>query len=75
MRERMSIFAAYLFPDGPVVPDTITPVNGARLLATHYLGLNLPPLPDRTMFSTWNHPYQFIDIPAPASDSTVRPPF
>ncbi len=32
--ERMGIFAAYHFPDGPALYPTITPVNGARALAS-----------------------------------------
>ena len=62
MRERLSIFAAYRFPDGPGLYPTITPVNGARLLANGYLGAQLPLLPDRSWFSTFNRPYDFIPV-------------
>ena len=63
MRERMSIFAAYYFPDsGPVLYPDISPVNGARTLATRYLGLQLPLLADKSFFSTWDDPYGFIPV-------------
>jgi hypothetical protein len=61
----MSIFAAYHLPGGAAPPTPgITPVNGARLLANAYLGTHLPPLADRSFFSTWNRPYVFIPVPA-----------
>ena len=68
MAERMSIFAAYLFPDGREQPyAAITPVNGARLLANDYLGTTLPRLEDKSFFSTWERPFDFL----PVSASTV----
>jgi hypothetical protein len=63
MRERMSIFAAYYFPEsGAKFYPSISPLNGARLLATHYLKTPLPMLADKAFFSTWNEPYQFIPV-------------
>jgi hypothetical protein len=63
MGERMGIFAAYHFPDGPTLYPTITPVNGARALASQYLGVDLSFLPDRSFFSAWMRPYDFIPVP------------
>lgn len=64
MAERTGIFAAYFFPEAATLPyPTITPLNGARLLANNYLGTVLPLLEDRTYFSTWGRPYDFIEIP------------
>jgi hypothetical protein len=64
MSERMSIFEAYYFPDGPNdLSDSITPVNLARALSNRYLGTNLPRLPDLTFFSTPTHPYDFMSVP------------
>jgi Sulfatase len=64
--ERMAILAAYGFPGEPAPPDrAITPVNGARFLARRYLGLNTPPLPDASYFSTWDEPYRFIPVATP----------
>jgi hypothetical protein len=63
MAERMDIFSAYYFPDGgSQLYRSITPINGVRALANEYLGADLPTLPDRTMFSTASHPYQFIPV-------------
>jgi hypothetical protein len=64
MAERTGIFAAYYFPNAGTQPyATITPLNGARLLANNYLGTALPRLEDRTYFSIWSQPYDFIEIP------------
>jgi hypothetical protein len=64
----MSIFAAYHFPDASEQAyPTVTPVNGARLLANQYLGTNLPRLEDESFFSTWERPYEFVPVPVPKS--------
>jgi hypothetical protein len=74
MRQRMEIFAAYHFPDGADgLYPTMTPVNGARLLASTYLGAELPPLPDRVMFSPGARPYEFVPVPAVASQDSISP--
>lgn len=70
--ERMNVFSAYYFPDSGVqLRDTVTPINIARALATAYLGVDLPQLPDRSYFSTWLRPYDMIPVtPGQASHST-----
>lgn len=74
MRQRMEIFAAYYFPGGAdSLYPTMTPVNGARLLASTYLGAELPPLPDRVMFSPGARPYEFVPVPAVASQDSISP--
>lgn len=67
MHERMGIFAAYRFPDGPdqELYPTLSPVNGARMLANRYLGSDLPLLPDRSYFSTLAQPFQLIPVSFP----------
>jgi len=63
MRERLATFAAYSFPGGgDELYPTISPVNGARVLATRYLGLHLPLVADKAYFSTWERPYDFIPV-------------
>jgi hypothetical protein len=64
IRERMSVFAAYALPGVPAatVPDSISPVNAARLVLRSYFGAELPPLPDQTFWSSTVHPYQFRRI-------------
>jgi hypothetical protein len=46
---RMKILNAYLFPDRQYarLSDTITPVNTFRVVLSQYLGMDIPPLPDR----------------------------
>ena len=62
-RARMAIFAAYRLPDdGPALYSTMTPVNGARALATRYLGVTLPFLPDRSHFSTWMRMFDDLEL-------------
>lgn len=66
LRERMAIFSAYRLPgDGPALYATMTPVNGARTLATRYFGVTLPYLADRSHFSTWLRPYDDVTVTTP----------
>ncbi len=61
MAERMGIFTAYYFPESSVhLGEAVTPINLARSLATLYLGVDLPHLPNRSYFSEWNTPYDFL---------------
>jgi hypothetical protein len=61
--ERMSIFAAYYFPEGQEgLYPTVTPLNGARMLANRYFGAALPLQQDKSFLSTWSRPYEFIPI-------------
>jgi hypothetical protein len=69
--ERMSILAAYYFPDdGPALYPTMSPVNGARTLASRYFGVNLPFLPEKSALSTWARPYEFITVPMERPSTT-----
>jgi hypothetical protein len=65
-RERMSIFSAYRFPGEhpPLLPAHVTPVNVLRALANRHLGTALPPVPDLSFASTWQRPYQLLEIPS-----------
>ena len=66
LRERMSILNAYYLPGGvdAAVYDTITPVNSFRLVLTSYFSADYPLLEDRSYFSTWDRPYDFIEVPS-----------
>jgi hypothetical protein len=70
LHERMSILNAYYFPGGHYdgLYDSISPVNSFRAVFNTFFGARLPLLPDRSYFSTWPEPYQFIDV-----TNTVRP--
>jgi hypothetical protein len=62
--ERLSILNAYYFPgdhSGALYPS-ISPVNSFRVLLDEYFGMNFPLLDDRSYFSTWSHPFDYIDV-------------
>ena len=64
LRERMRILNAYYFPGGKytaLYPE-ISPVNSFRVVLNTFFGAHLESLPDRSFFSTWGEPYQFIDV-------------
>jgi hypothetical protein len=64
LNERFSILNAFLLPgDGAAdLYDEITPVNTFRLILNHYFDTGLELLEDRSYFSTWEQPYEFIDV-------------
>ena len=64
LHERMSILNAYYLP-GPgagALYQSISPVNSFRVVFNAYFGAGLDLLPDRNYFSTWDDPFQFIDV-------------
>jgi hypothetical protein len=64
LRERMSVFSAYLLPGLPsgVIADSITPVNAVRLVLRHYFGADLPPLEDAGYWAQKDTPLQMKRI-------------
>lgn len=56
---RYPILNAFFFPDRNYskLYKTITPVNSFRLLFDHFFGMELPLLPDRSMWNKNNLPY------------------
>jgi len=62
--EEMGIFNAFYFPeDGrSYLYPSITPVNTFRLIFDFYFGTNLGLLEDRSYFSNYGHPYEFIRV-------------
>jgi hypothetical protein len=63
-RERMPILNAYYLPGGGAVRPYagITPVNTFRLIFNRYFGSGYPLLKDRSYFSTYYQPYDFLDV-------------
>lgn len=62
--ERTAIFNAYYLPGAGVenlYPD-ITPVNTFRVIFNTYFGTDLPLLEDKTYFSSWDYPFDFIEV-------------
>jgi len=76
-KERFSIFNAYYLPRGGTskLYPTITPVNTFRIILNYYFGMNYKVLEDKSYFSTWNHPYKFIDVTDAISLTDAKNPF
>ena len=64
MPERLSILSAYYFPDKQydLLYDKITPVNTFRLIFHQYFGEAIGRFEDKSYFSVWNTPWDFIDV-------------
>jgi len=64
IQERTSILNAYYFPDGDyeLLYPEITPVNSFRVVLDTYFGANLALLEDRSYYSSWERPYDFVDV-------------
>ncbi len=62
--ERLSIFSAYYLPGGgdKLLYPGISPVNNFRLIQKFYFGEKINLLPDKSYFSKWDKPYDFIDV-------------
>jgi hypothetical protein len=76
LRERMSILSAVLVPDEvrrDLTPST-GPLDVMRRIVSHVTGAALPPLPQRSLFSSWHTPYEFRDVTAIVQPSPGAPP-
>ena len=64
IKERMSIFNAYYFPnvDCKVIYDGITPVNSFRLVLNNYLNGDYELLEDKMYFSFYTDQLNFTDV-------------
>ena len=64
LRERTAIFNAYyLPPDGnKLLYNSITPVNTFRLVFDFYFHTNYGLLGDQSYYSTYDRPYEFINV-------------
>ena len=64
MQERLGILLAYYLPGAGEIPtDKVTsPVNVFRLVMNRYFGANLKLLRNDSYYSTWSHPYRFIEV-------------
>ncbi len=64
MKERLSILNAYYLPEKgkKLLYGSITPVNTFRIVFNCLFDANLELLKDESYFTTWNHPYQFINV-------------
>lgn len=64
VKERLSIMNAYFFPgiNQEQLYDSVTPVNTFRIILNNYFETDLELFEDRSYFSTWNQPYNPIDV-------------
>ncbi|TKJ28064.1 MAG: hypothetical protein CEE40_12555 [Chloroflexi bacterium B3_Chlor] len=64
LKERLSILNAYYLPGkgSTELYAGITPVNTFRLILDLYFATDCGLLEDDSYFSTWSHPYAFIDV-------------
>ena len=64
MTERLSILSSYYFPDAnyDLLHEKITPVNTFRVIFRQYFGEKIDPLEDKSYFSIWKKPYDFVDV-------------
>lgn len=62
LKERFGILNAYYLPkDGSkALYETITPVNSFRKILNYYFKTNYAPLEDKSFFSDYDTPYEFI---------------
>jgi hypothetical protein len=61
---RMKNLNAYYFPDNTQgLYPTITPVNTFRLIFNKYFGQQYPMLEDRSLYSAYDIPYNYEEIP------------
>jgi len=70
LNERMSILNACYLPNSgrKDLYDEITPVNTFRLIFNRYFGADYEILADKSCFSTWTHPYEFIRLTGKTCD-------
>jgi len=64
LKERMRIFNAYYMPSGgkDLLHKSITPVNTFRLIFNFYFNANYELLDDQSYFSSYDYPYNFINV-------------
>jgi len=64
MWERASILNAYYFPQEKTgrLYSSISPINSFRVIFNTYFETSFEILPDRTFYSLFKMPYDFIDI-------------
>lgn len=64
LQERMRIFNAYYLPNqgNSLLYKSITPVNSFRLVLNYYFKENCDSIKDECFFSSYDLPYNFIDV-------------
>jgi hypothetical protein len=64
MERRMKNLNAIYFPDNQDgLYPTLTPVNTFRIILNKYFNQNYPMLEDRSLFSQYDVPYNYVEVP------------
>ncbi len=68
--ERVAILNAFYLPGGGVeqLYPSITPVNTFRVVFDTYFGADYGLLEDRSYYSFWHRPFDFVEVSHPISD-------
>lgn len=72
---RLDVFAAYHVPSASdsITYPGITPVNAMRRVFSEVFGLDLPPIPDQSYWSSFEDPYDFTLVKCPAEGRAALP--
>jgi hypothetical protein len=64
LKAQFKILNAYYLPNGgeKYLYDSISPVNTFRVIINAYFGEHLELLPDRSYYSNYIMPYNFVDV-------------
>jgi hypothetical protein len=62
LEEALPILMAVRAPFSKEVPQDLTPVNLFRLVLSQLFGDPLPPLPQKSFYSTWERPFTYTDV-------------
>ncbi|MBN1211188.1 MAG: hypothetical protein JXA92_01300 [candidate division Zixibacteria bacterium] len=75
IRERFSILNAVYLPGGDtsVFYDGITPVNTFRIILNQYFDTDYELLADRCFYTTWAHPFNFIEVTRQLGPDVYQP--
>lgn len=72
LKEAFANLMAVRVPDSMrnALPLNLTPVNLFRILLRRLFGTDLPPLPNRSLYSPWSRPLQFTDVTDKLGETT-----
>jgi hypothetical protein len=72
--ERYDIFYAAHLPAGgnADIYDSMSPVNGLRIVFNKYFGTDYKLLDDQAYYSLQSQPYEYVPVPGPAADQAAQ---
>jgi len=77
IRERLSILNAVYLPGGDtsIFYDWLTPVNTFRIILNQYFNTDYELLADRSFYTTWAHPFNFLEVTRKLGPDIYKPRF